>query len=307
MVTTYEFNWLLKGWVAMLLVIFAATWAHLGYNVAFFLAGLQTIPKSVVDAAKVDGASGFSLFRWITFPLLSPVTFFLFIMNMVFSFFETFGIIHAVTQGGPGRYDHDHGLQNLRGRIRQHEDGLLRRPVGHPDGPGHLPDRAAVPVHGEEGVLLMSSLFSGQPRQEAPTRLGETRSSICSSSSRSALIGFPLYYGFVISTQSMDEVIQKPQRLLPSTHLVENYTKVWNRIHMGRLLINSAIVAVAVSLGKILISILSAFAIVYFNFRGKQIAFWMIFITLMLPVPVRIISTYQVVSDAWAGSIPMRG
>ncbi len=102
MVTTYEFNWLLKGWVAMALVIFAAMWAHLGYNIAFFLAGLQTIPKTVGEAARVDGASGFTLFRYITFPLLSPVTFFLFIMNMVFSFFETFGIIHAVTQGGPG-------------------------------------------------------------------------------------------------------------------------------------------------------------------------------------------------------------
>jgi sn-glycerol 3-phosphate transport system permease protein len=102
MVTAYEFNWLLKGWVAMALVIFAAMWAHLGYNVAFFLAGLQTIPKSVGEAARVDGAGGFTLFRHITFPLLSPVTFFLFIMNMVFSFFETFGIIHAVTQGGPG-------------------------------------------------------------------------------------------------------------------------------------------------------------------------------------------------------------
>jgi len=102
MVTTYEFNWLLKGWVAMLLVIFAAAWAHLGYNIAFFLAGLQTIPESVIEAARVDGAGGFTLFRSITFPLLSPVTFFLFLMNMVFSFFETFGIIHAVTQGGPG-------------------------------------------------------------------------------------------------------------------------------------------------------------------------------------------------------------
>jgi sn-glycerol 3-phosphate transport system permease protein len=102
LVTTYEFNWLLKGWVAMLLVIFAAAWAHLGYNIAFFLAGLQTIPESVIEAARVDGAGGFTLFRSITFPLLSPVTFFLFLMNMVFSFFETFGIIHAVTQGGPG-------------------------------------------------------------------------------------------------------------------------------------------------------------------------------------------------------------
>jgi sn-glycerol 3-phosphate transport system permease protein len=125
------------------------------------------------------------------------------------------------------------------------------------------------------------------------------------------VIGFPLYYCFVISTQSIDEVVQKPQKMLPSTHLVENYTKVWNRIHMGRLLVNSAIVAVAVSVGKIVISILSAFAIVYFNFRGKQIAFWMIFVTLMLPVPVRIISTYQVVTtlgwvDTYAGlTIPL--
>ncbi len=102
MVTSYEFNWLLKGWIALLLVIFAATWAHLGYNVAFFLAGLQTIPRSVMEAARVDGAGGVKIFRWITFPLLSPITFFLFIMNMVFSFFETFGLIHAVTQGGPG-------------------------------------------------------------------------------------------------------------------------------------------------------------------------------------------------------------
>ena len=124
-------------------------------------------------------------------------------------------------------------------------------------------------------------------------------------------IGFPLYYGFVLSTQSMEEVIQKPQKLIPSSHLLENYTTIWKRIHMDRLLINSLIVAITVSLLKIFISILSAFAIVYFNFRGKQIAFWMIFITLMLPVPVRIISTYQVVTalgwvDTYAGlTIPL--
>jgi len=125
------------------------------------------------------------------------------------------------------------------------------------------------------------------------------------------MIGFPLYYSFVISTQSMDEAMEKPQRLLPSVHLLENYSKIWNRLHMGQLLINSTIVALVVSLGKIAISIISAFAIVYFDFRGKQIAFWMIFITLMLPVPVRIISTYQVVTqlgwvDTYAGlTIPL--
>jgi sn-glycerol 3-phosphate transport system permease protein len=111
------------------------------------------------------------------------------------------------------------------------------------------------------------------------------------------LICFPLYYAFVLSTQSMEEVMVTPQKLWPSGHLVENYVKIWNRIDMGQLLFNSAVVALAVSLGKIAISILSAFAIVYFNFRGKQIFFWMIFVTLMLPVPVRIISTYQVISE----------
>jgi sn-glycerol 3-phosphate transport system permease protein len=125
------------------------------------------------------------------------------------------------------------------------------------------------------------------------------------------LIGFPLYYAFVISTQSMDEVIRIPQKLWPSNFLWENYSGIWNRIDMGRLLINSTIVALAVSLGKIAISLISAFAFVYFNFRGKQIFFWMIFVTLMLPVPVRIISTYQVISQLgwvdtyWGLTIPL--
>lgn len=101
-VTTYDFNWLLKGWIAMLLIIIASIWKQLGYNIAFFLAGLQTIPSSVLEAASVDGAGALRRFWTISFPLLSPVTFFLFIINMVFSFFETFGVIHAVTHGGPG-------------------------------------------------------------------------------------------------------------------------------------------------------------------------------------------------------------
>ena len=111
------------------------------------------------------------------------------------------------------------------------------------------------------------------------------------------LICFPLYYAFVLSTQSMEEVMVTPQKLWPSNHLLENYVTIWNRIDMGQLLFNSAVVALASSLGKIAISILSAFAIVYFNFRGKQFFFWMIFVTLMLPLPVRIISTYQVISE----------
>jgi sn-glycerol 3-phosphate transport system permease protein len=101
-VTTYQFNWFLKGWVAMVLIIVTAVWKQFGYNLAFYLAGLQAIEKSVLEAASVDGAGPIRRFFAITFPLLSPVTFFLLTLNMTFSFFETFGLIHAVTQGGPG-------------------------------------------------------------------------------------------------------------------------------------------------------------------------------------------------------------
>jgi sn-glycerol 3-phosphate transport system permease protein len=111
------------------------------------------------------------------------------------------------------------------------------------------------------------------------------------------LIAFPLYYAFVISTQSLDEVVQRPPLLVPSTHLLENYAQAWQKSHMGRLLFNSAVMAVVIAVGKIAISMLSAFAIVYFDFRGRQVVFWMIFLTLMLPIPVRILPTYEVVGD----------
>jgi sn-glycerol 3-phosphate transport system permease protein len=101
-VTAYQFNWFLKGWVALVLIVVAAIWKQFGYNLAFYLAGLQAIPGSVLEAASVDGAGPIRRFFAVTFPLLSPVTFFLFTLNMTFSFFETFGLVHAVTQGGPG-------------------------------------------------------------------------------------------------------------------------------------------------------------------------------------------------------------
>ncbi len=97
-----ELNWLLKGWIAMLMLVTAAIWKQLGYNIAFFLAGLQAIPAAVLEAAEVDGAGPVRRFWRVVFPLLSPVTFFLFVLNMVFAFFDTFGLVHAVTQGGPG-------------------------------------------------------------------------------------------------------------------------------------------------------------------------------------------------------------
>jgi len=101
-VTSYEFNWLLKGWVAMVLVIVATAWTHLGYNIAFYVAGLLAIPGSVLEAADVDGAGPLRRFIAIVFPLVSPITFYLVVINMVFAFFESFGVIDTVTKGGPG-------------------------------------------------------------------------------------------------------------------------------------------------------------------------------------------------------------
>ncbi|MCO5090290.1 sn-glycerol-3-phosphate ABC transporter permease UgpA [Bosea sp. (in: a-proteobacteria)] len=91
----------LNGNDAMLLIIMAATWKQISYNFLFFLAGLQSIPKSVIEAAVIDGARPMRRFWTIVFPLLSPTTFFLLVVNIVYVFFDTFGIIDAVTGGGP--------------------------------------------------------------------------------------------------------------------------------------------------------------------------------------------------------------
>jgi len=87
----------------MALVVIAAVWKQVSYNFLFFVAGLQSIPKSLIEAAAIDGAGPMRRFWTIVFPLLSPTTFFLLVVNIVFAFFDTFGIIDAATQGGPGQ------------------------------------------------------------------------------------------------------------------------------------------------------------------------------------------------------------
>lgn len=98
-------NWnpLLNGTDAMILVVVAAAWKQISYNFLFFLAGLQSIPKSLIEAAAIDGAGPSRRFWTVIFPLLSPTGFFLLVVNVVYAFFDTFGIIHAVTSGGPGK------------------------------------------------------------------------------------------------------------------------------------------------------------------------------------------------------------
>lgn len=98
-----SWNPLLDGEQAMVLVVAAATWKQISYNFLFFVAGLQAIPKSLIEAAAIDGASRRRAFWTIIFPLLTPTTFFLLVVNTVYALFDTFGIIHAVTGGGPGK------------------------------------------------------------------------------------------------------------------------------------------------------------------------------------------------------------
>jgi len=98
-----DWNWIINGDQAMLLVVIASVWKQISYNFLFFLAGLQSIPKSLIEAAAIDGAGPARRFWTVVFPLLSPTTFFLLVVNIVYAFFDTFGVIDATTQGGPGQ------------------------------------------------------------------------------------------------------------------------------------------------------------------------------------------------------------
>jgi sn-glycerol 3-phosphate transport system permease protein len=118
------------------------------------------------------------------------------------------------------------------------------------------------------------------------------------------IVAFPIYYAFIASTQSLQDIMRPPLSLLPGGHFWENYTTALfggigriGGVSVGRLLINSTIMALAIAVGKIIISLLSAYAIVFFRFPGRMVFFWLIFITLMLPVEVRILPTYKVMVD----------
>ena len=99
----FQWNHLLNGTHAMALIVMAAVWKQISYNFLFFLAGLQSIPNAVIEAATIDGATPWRRFWTIVFPLLSPTTFFLLVMNVIYAFFDTFAIVDAATHGGPGK------------------------------------------------------------------------------------------------------------------------------------------------------------------------------------------------------------
>ncbi|PJI42366.1 sn-glycerol-3-phosphate ABC transporter permease UgpA [Ferrovibrio sp.] len=98
-----DWNFQLNGGQAMFVVVVAATWKQISYNFLFFLAGLQSVPKSLIEAAAIDGAGPIRRFWTIIMPLLSPTLFFLIVVNVVYAFFDTFGVIHSLTRGGPAK------------------------------------------------------------------------------------------------------------------------------------------------------------------------------------------------------------
>ena len=116
-------DYALNGPQAMLLVVLAAAWKQVSYNYIFFVAGLQSIPRTVTEAARMDGARGWHRFRTITFPLLTPTVFFLLVVNVVYAAFDTFGPIWALTHGGPGK-----STETLL--VKVYRDGVINLDLG---------------------------------------------------------------------------------------------------------------------------------------------------------------------------------
>jgi sn-glycerol 3-phosphate transport system permease protein len=118
-----HWDYKLDGSQAMLAVILASTWKQVSYNFIFLLAGLQSIPKAVVEAARMDGAKGWFRFRTVILPLLMPTMFFLLVVNLVYAAFDTFATISAMTQGGPGK-----ATETLV--VKVYQDGYVNQDIG---------------------------------------------------------------------------------------------------------------------------------------------------------------------------------
>jgi sn-glycerol 3-phosphate transport system permease protein len=116
-------DYVVNGGQALTMVALASAWKQVSYDFIFFLAGLQSIPRAVIEAARMDGARGWHRFRTITFPLLAPTTFFLLVVNLVYAAFDTFGTIWALTQGGPGK-----DTETLV--IKVYRDGMVNQDIG---------------------------------------------------------------------------------------------------------------------------------------------------------------------------------
>ncbi len=145
-------DYVVNGGQAFAMVALASAWKQVSYDFIFFLAGLQSIPRAVTEAARMDGARGWYRFRTITFPLLAPTTFFLLVVNLVYAAFDTFGTIWALTQGGPGK-----DTETLV--IKVYRDGMVNQDIG---------GSAAQSVVLMVGVIALTALqfrFLGRRRE----------------------------------------------------------------------------------------------------------------------------------------------
>ena len=145
-------DYVVNGGQAFTMVALASAWKQVSYDFIFFLAGLQSIPRAVIEAARMDGARGWHRFRTITFPLLAPTTFFLLVVNLVYAAFDTFGTIWALTQGGPGK-----DTETLV--IKVYRDGMVNQDIG---------GSAAQSVVLMVGVITLTALqfrFLGRRRE----------------------------------------------------------------------------------------------------------------------------------------------
>ena len=194
----------------MALIVMAAVWKQLSHNFLFFLAGLQSIPKSLIEAAAIDGARPRRRFWTIQFPLLSPTTFFLLVINVVYAFFDTFAIVDAATQGGPGKDTAIPSTRSTTTAFKAMDLGGSAAPVGGADGDRRRAHGGAVPLRREEGHYRGRPWFERRPLLTLLTHLVLV---LGSSSSRCRW-----YITFVASTHANEDIIHPPMSLLPGSH-----------------------------------------------------------------------------------------
>ena len=293
----------------MILVVVAAVWNQISYNFLFFLAGLQSIPKSLIEAAAIDGAGPGRRFWTIVFPLLSPDD------VLPARHQHRLRVLQHVRdhrrrhRRRAGTGNRDPRLQGLQGRLQGARSGQLRSAVGDPDGDRDRAHDRAVPVDRAQGAVLMAELpapAANVPRPSSaprfPWRRRVPREGMVENRPfldflthavlilGVAVIAFPVYVTFVASTITAEEVLAAPMPLVPGPHLIENYREallhgagnsaapVWQDDgqqprHRARRSPSARSRSRS----------LSAFAIVYFKFPFRMFFFWMIFVTLMLP------------------------
>src|SRR6185437_12868530 len=208
--------------------------------------------------------------------------------------------------GRSGQRHPDSRLQGLLRRAHRTRYRRLGRTICHPHGGGHRVDRDSIPLRRAQGALLMTRRrIDWLPHLILLLGVG--------------IVAFPIYVTLVASTLPVAEIEHGPMPLVPGTQAAESYrdalfmgsTNLRSGAVVTRMLLNSLVMAVVIAVGKIAISIISAYAVVFFRFPLRMVFFWMIFVTLMLPVEVRIMPTYKVVADLgmvdtyWGLTIPL--